>query len=101
MKVFTTLKVGYTSGMYGCSGEYYNTIIIWGSKVTNITWHGMYGADYRIGEALRKRGFTEYHTRTDYGKMTKKDMLPCFISEYEAIDKIKKLRKDALWTPNK
>lgn len=101
MKVFTTLKVGYTSGVYGCSGEYYNTIIIWGSKVTNITWQGMYGADYRIAEALRKRGFTEYHSRNDYGKMTQRDMLKIFIGEHEAIKQIEKLRQGKLWSPTK
>lgn len=28
MKTFITLKVGYTAGIYGCSNEYFNTIII-------------------------------------------------------------------------
>jgi hypothetical protein len=93
MKTFITIKVGYTSGMYGCSGEYFNTIIIWGSKVKNITFEGMYGADYRIAEALKARGFTETHLRSDYGKMAKKDMLRIFVSESEAINTIKKMKK--------
>ena len=86
--MFITLKVGYTSGIYGCSGEQFNTIIINGDKVENILFNGMYGAESRINNALKTKGYEEKYINTNYGKMTRKDA-EWFIPEQEALELIK------------
>ena len=90
MKIFTTLKVGYTSGIYGCSGEYFNTIIINGEKMTNILFYGLYGTDSRINAALEAKGYHYKPLLNVFGKMLLKNT-KFFISEYQAIAKIEKL----------
>lgn len=90
MKQFTTIKVGYTHGIYGCSGEYFTTIIINGSKHASINHYGLYGSEERVNQALKAKGYKEFYTPSDYGKMTKKEVWKGFMSENEAIDKIKK-----------
>lgn len=92
MKQFITLKVGYTVGIYGCSGEYFNTIIIDKDKISQITYRGMYGADERINRALNEKGYKQVYLNTDYGKMTKKDISPIFVSENEALETINNLK---------
>ena len=88
MKTFTTLKVGYTVGIYGCSNEYFNTIIINGAKVFNILHKGMYGSDDRINRLLKDKGFNEVYLCNDFGKMTAKEVNKMFKTEYEAIEMI-------------
>ena len=88
MKTYITLKVGYTAGVYGCSNEYFNTIIINGDEITNIAHYGMYGSDDRINKALEAKGFTGKYIPNDFGKMTKKDIWKGFVSEYTAIEDI-------------
>lgn len=92
MKQYITLKVGYTAGIYGCSGEYFNTIIINGGKITNIMHYGMYGSDERINRQLEAKGYKPVWVSTDYGQMKIKDLSPAFISEAQAIDEIKHLK---------
>lgn len=89
MKKYTTIKVGYTTGIYGCSGEYFNTIIIDGDITFSVAHYGMYGSDERVNAVLRGAGYGAFYVPTDYGKMTKRDVWKGFISEYDAIDKIK------------
>lgn len=59
MKAFTTIKIGYTAGVYGCSGEYFTTIVIDGEEHHSFTFSGMYGAEERIARTLKDLGFTE------------------------------------------
>jgi hypothetical protein len=40
---------------------------------------------------LKKNGYIEKYLRSDYGKMTREDYKGRFLSEYEAIEKIKEL----------
>jgi len=89
MKKYITIKVGYTVGQVGCTGEYFNTIIINGDDVTNVAHYGMYGSDYRVNKTLEDKGYKSQYISSDYGRMTKKDILDIFISEYEAIEYIK------------
>jgi len=87
MKTFTTLKVGYTAGMYGCSNEYFNTIIVNGSKMFGIAHKGMYGSDDRINRLLKDKGFTEVYIPNDFGRMTAKEINKhLFKYENEVID---------------
>jgi len=90
MKSFTTLKVGYTAGIYGCSGEYFTTIIINGSKKRSINHYGLYGSEERVSQALKARGYTEFYTPSNYGRLVRSD-IPKNLhkSEGQAIDYIK------------
>lgn len=85
MKAFITLKTGYTTGIYGCSGEYFNTIIINDEVITSVAHSGMYGSEERVNQALKDKGFKETYIPNDFGKMTKKDLWKGFVSEQEAI----------------
>lgn len=87
MKTFITLKVGYTCGIYGCSNEYFNTIIIEGEKIDSVQYYGMYGTEERINAQLKDKGYTQTWIPSDFGKMTRKDARG-FVSENQAIDKI-------------
>ena len=90
MKTFITLKVGYTVGIYGCSNEYFNTIIIDGEKIDSIQYYGMYGAEERMNATLKDEGYTQTWIPSDFGKMTRKDARG-FISETQAIEQAKAL----------
>lgn len=89
MKTYITLKVGYTRGIYGCSNEYFNTIIINGDKITSVAHYGLYGSEERVHAELKAKGFTETYIPSDYGKMTKKEVWKGFISETEAVKTIR------------
>lgn len=92
MKTFITLKVGYTAGIYGCSNEYFTTIIINKNDISSISHYGMYGSEERINRTLKDKGFIEKYIPNDFGKMTRKQVWQGFISEVEAVKKIKKLK---------
>lgn len=89
MKTYTTIKVGYTAGVYGCSGEYFITIITRGDEMFHVYHYGMYGSEERVNSVLKNAGYNEYYVGSWYGKMTKKDAGKRFASEYQAIDSIK------------
>lgn len=95
MKLYTTLKTGYTAGIYGCSGEYFLTIIITNGEVKIIHHYGMYGSEERINTILRENGYTPFYTHCAYGKLTKKDIPKAwYMTEYQAIEEIKILCKN-------
>lgn len=82
-KSFTIIKVGYTVGIYGCSGEYFNCII---DDKQSIFFHGMYGAEQRIADALKAKGYKEIYTQSIYGQLKRKDIPKNrFISEYDVL----------------
>lgn len=90
MKAFTTIKIGYTAGVYGCSGEYFTTIVIDGEEHHSFTFSGMYGAEERIARTLKDLGFKEFYTNSIYGRMTRNDIpKKCIFSEHTAIEHIK------------
>lgn len=97
-KMFTTLKVGYTAGIYGCSGEYFTTIIISGNEKPYIVNHyGMYGSESRVTEPLKQAGYKEFYTPSDFGKMTQRDVnsrTNFWSSEYTALEEIKQAIAD-------
>lgn len=90
--MFITLKVGYSAGIYGCSNEYFNTIIIDGNSkddIWNIPHYGMYGSEERVNSALKDKGYKEVYIPSDYGKIPARNLWKGFISEQQAIEEIK------------
>lgn len=75
MRLFTTVKTGYTAGVYGNTGEYYTTILINNKNTTSVKWHGQYGPDYRIKEFLTAKGYKEFYTNANYGQLKRDDIL--------------------------
>jgi hypothetical protein len=88
MKQFTTIKTGYRAGVYGCISEYFTTLILDGDSHNSIRFDGLYGAEERVAQALRDKGYTEFYTPAGYGRMVKNDARG-YKSEYEAIEEIK------------
>ena len=88
MKMFSTIKVDYSRGIYGCSGEYFFSILVDGDKMDCLKFSGMYGADDRINSALKVKGYSEHYISSDFGKMVREDYRR-FIGEYEALEWIK------------
>ena len=89
--MFTTIKVGYTAGIYGCSGEYFTTIAIHNDDVHAFNHYGMYGSEQRVSNVLIEAGYKELYTPSDFGKMTQRDVNSrgkFWKSEYQAIDLI-------------
>lgn len=91
MKQFTTLKVGYSRGIYGCSNEYFTTIVVNNNEMTSISHCGMYGSEERINQTLKDAGFIEKYIASDFGLIKSREAWKGFISETEAIAEIKKL----------
>jgi len=79
MKYFTIQKIGYTAGIYGCSGEYFSLVITnteadtdkW---ITQHIFYGMYGAEQRIAGIMKEAGYIDKYIHSIYGKLTKKDI---------------------------
>ena len=90
MKNYTNIKVGYSSGSYGCSGEYYELIYTTKTGLKYIAYGGLYGADERIKRVIEKKGYKPSYCQSQYGKINQKDT-KWFISETEALEFIKKL----------
>jgi hypothetical protein len=89
MKQFTTIKVGYSSGIYGCSAEYFTTIWIDDTGINSMHFQGLYGTDDRVANEFKAKGYEQQYTFEEYGKLTRKDMLEPFISEQKAIELVK------------
>lgn len=87
---FTIVKVGYTKGIYGCSGEYFTAIYIKDNAIQSFCFVGLYGTDGRIAEAFKQKGYTQFYTQSDFGRMTKRETnTKIFMSESEALEHIK------------
>jgi hypothetical protein len=98
MKKFTTIKVGYTAGVYGCSGEYFLTIIMREAEMFHVYHYGMYGSEERVNAVLKSAGYEEYYIGSWFGKMTKKDVGKRFVDEYQAIDEVKSIIETGKYT---
>lgn len=99
MRLFTTIKTGYTAGTYGCSGEYFTLIMINNSETTAIRFNGMYGAEERVASYLKSKGYKSFYTNGEYGRLSTREIhKPTNYSEYDLInggklaDMIKDLR---------
>ena len=92
MKIFITMKVGYSwSKMYGKTNEYFTTIIINENVITSISYKGMYGAEERVGRALKDKGYDEKYIPSDYGLMKSREAWKGFIYESEAVKEAENL----------
>ena len=90
MKQYTTIKTGYTAGVYGCSGEYFTTIYTNGSKHGSFRFEGMYGTEERINRVMEDKGYKGFYSGASYGRMTRSDIpKQAYMGEYEAIEYIK------------
>lgn len=94
MKYFTIQKIGYTAGIYGCSGEYFSLVITDTDKkdkrVTQYIFSGMYGAEGRIAGILKQAGYDDKYIHSIYGKLTRKDIPQKLVeSEYTLAHKLK------------
>lgn len=99
MKQFTIIKVGYTAGVYGNTGEYFNCIFFDKKGMDNFFFMGQYGAEDRISAQMQKLGYEYNHSGSRYGKLTRDDT-KIFMSEYTALEYIKqgfKSETDLAW----
>lgn len=87
MKHFTITKVGYSTGIYGCSGEYFVCVYVTPKKQGAFHFKGMYGAEERIEKVMLDKGFRFFYVPSRFGKLTGTDKNG-FMPEYEAIDYI-------------
>lgn len=87
MKIFTIIKTGYTAGVYGCTGEYFTLIMINGRNHSSIKFNGLYGAEERVGSYLNKKGYKDFYTNGEYGRLNTREIhKPTNYSEYELIN---------------
>ena len=85
-KWYTIIKIGYTKGIYGCSGEYF-TLIYTDKKegLKSQSFYGMYGAEERVSAIMKEKGYNEKYTQSFYGKMVRSDLTKNCISEHDII----------------
>lgn len=87
MKVFTIIKTGYTSGITGCTGEYFTLIAINGKSHSTIKFNGLYGAEDRLRKEFEKYGYYFFYTNGEYGKLNSREIhRPTNYSEYQLIN---------------
>jgi hypothetical protein len=90
MKQFTTIKVGYTAGIYGNSGEQFITIYTDEKGMHYLHFEGQYGAEERVNSTFKDLGYTQFYTPSVFGRMTRKDIpSKLVVSEYQAIRELK------------
>lgn len=69
-KTFSIIKIGYTTGIYGCSGEYFALIL----PKDVYYFEGMYGTDERVARHLKDNGYMDRYIQSVYGKLTRSDI---------------------------
>lgn len=86
--------MGYSCGVYGCSNEYFTAIIVNTEErdpMSGVPFKGLYGAEYRIAEVLKAKGYEQYYTASgDFGRMSAREVSSRFWNETEAIEYINK-----------
>lgn len=87
MRLFTIIKTGYTAGVYGCSGEYFTLIMVNNKNTTSVKFNGLYGAEQRVAEYLKSKGYKEFFTSGEYGQLKARDIhKPTNYSEHSLIN---------------
>lgn len=94
MKHFIIIKTGYSSGVYGCTAEYFTLIIYDPSHswvLVPYYFYGMYGAEHRVAEYLHQAGLKGYSGSysADYGKVPYREKRG--MNEHAMIEELKKL----------
>jgi hypothetical protein len=85
MKLFTTIKIGYSKGIYGCSGEYFITVFTYKKGLRSFKFKGLYGAEERVNAVMQKKGYKDFYNGVAYGKLSGEDK-NFFWTENQAID---------------
>ena len=77
MKQYTIIKTGYSSGVYGCSAEYFTLIVFDTDKQKTYPdihhFWGLYGAEDRIAEHLKQAGYSGGIYSSNYGKVPSRE----------------------------
>ena len=92
MKNFSIIKIGYSSGVYGCSNEFFVCVYSTPSKFGLFHFSGMYGAEERVSRTLMDMGFKAYYTPNCFGKLIGEDKRHAErwgLSEAQVIDFVK------------
>jgi hypothetical protein len=72
-KFFGITKTGYSSGVYGCSNEFFTLIYLDNTRLNSISFKGLYGASERVGEAMKGKGYSESYLSSVIGKVIGED----------------------------
>jgi hypothetical protein len=92
MKLFTIIKTGYSSGIYGCSNEYFTAIVIKDDITSSYMFRGLYGEDERMKSLLVEQGFKPFYSYGAYGKIPSREYkASMFDSIKEIANKVKKI----------
>jgi len=90
--IYILNKVGYSVGVYGCSGEYFTLTIIKDSEdYKTINFSGLFGCEYRVIELLKNKGYKNISTYHNYGQL--KGERWGFMSEQDAIKEVQEFIK--------
>ena len=91
--IYILNKVGYSAGVYGCSGEYFTLTIIKDSEsYKTINFSGLYGSEDRVTEPLKNKGYKDISSYHRYGQL-KGDERKGFMSEQDAIKEVEEFIK--------
>jgi len=74
MKTFSIVKIGYTAGIYGCSGEYFKLYITNGDKYKSYIFEGIYTNGQYIEPFLKELGYSEQYQSQPYSQLKRKDI---------------------------
>lgn len=75
MKNATIIKTGYSSGVYGNTGEYFTVIYTTPKGLKSFKFNGQYGVESRIRALFEDKGYTIDYCQADYGKLTRKEIM--------------------------
>lgn len=91
LKLFTITKTGYSSGVYGCSAEYFTCIFTHREGLRSFRFYGMYGAEERIEQALKDLGFEYFYCPSEYGKVPRNEGTKYAHTEYTVLENLKEI----------
>lgn len=92
MKLFTIIKTGYSSGIYGCSDEYFTVIIVKDDVTSSYMFKGLYGEDERMKALLIEQGYKPFYSYGAYGKIPSREYKASTFNSIEEIsNKVKEL----------
>lgn len=74
MKCFGIIKTGYTSGIYGNSGEYFTCVFVNSKGMKSFCFNGQYGVEERVSRMMQDRGYKDFYISGDYGQLKRKDI---------------------------
>jgi hypothetical protein len=93
MKTFSIEKIGYSCGVYGCTGEYFRINGDIPEELGRGLFVGMYGAESRVAQALKDKGWKEEYCRSDsHDYQRKGEARKGFLDESVIIKIIKNLK---------